>query len=46
MGFLQAQYGSAGYKKTSEPETGKTGACHSRPKTEALCAEASVLYDG
>ena len=34
------------YGKASEPETGKTGACHNQPKTEALRAEASVLDDG
>ena len=39
------QYESTGYGKTGEPEMGKTGACHSQPKTEASRAEASVLYD-
>ena len=36
----------AGYRKMREPETGRTEACHSQPKTEALVAEACILYEG
>ena len=36
----------AGYRMMREPEMGRIGACHSQPKTEALGAKASVLYDG